>query len=190
MKKICKTFISVFLLVVIFLCAGCTRYSSRPGKMSKLIGTYELTTYTYQEEGEEEAHDLISEEGIKCYLVITGNNKGYFYFDSNGTHLGFSDVTITYTYDVDSDTGLETDKIASLTIKSDEEVELPGGSSEQTLGFVCKLRNKNLNFTYSKSDISILDKHLNIEHKYTIKVKFTKVNQDTSKDTVKSEVGL
>lgn len=189
MKKICKGIISLFLIALIVVCSGCSGYTSRPGKMSKLIGTYKLTEYTYESSEEKDVvHNLIEEESIVCYLVITGNEKGYFYFDSKDMHQGYSDVSLTYEYEQDMDTYLYTDNVKSIVVKSDDELELPGGATEYTMGFVCKIRTKYLNYRYSKSDVSFLNKHLNIEFKYSVKIKFTKVNKDTTTDTIREQV--
>ena len=73
------------LLVLSSLLAGCSTYSSKPGKKTHLIGTYQLVEYkmkhedAVQTEGENEdnTYDKQAEIGAIAYFSVDADGYGY-----------------------------------------------------------------------------------------------------------------
>ena len=66
------------LLIVSGSMAGCSSYSSKPGKLENLVGTYELSVYKMKHDDsnpEEEAYDHKAEIGAVAYFSI--DKEGY-----------------------------------------------------------------------------------------------------------------
>ena len=83
----CIVFCGTLLLSVIF-CAGC--YVVKGVKMSKLVGTYELTRY----HGDE---DYIARDSMELYIVIKNDGKGYYVYKDKDTPLHCGEITCRFT---------------------------------------------------------------------------------------------
>ena len=78
------------LLFSLFYLSGCYMISS--GKMKNVEGTYELVTYSTDE-------DEIASRGIKLYMVIKGDGTGYYAYTDNDTELYYAELRCRFTQD-------------------------------------------------------------------------------------------
>ena len=83
----CIVFCGTLLLGVI-LGSGC--YVVKGVKMSKLVGTYELTHYSGKE-------DYIARDEKKLYIVINSDGKGYYVYEDKNTPLHCAEITCRFT---------------------------------------------------------------------------------------------
>ena len=95
MKNLTKRILSLtIVLILIFSVAtvftGC--YVIKSEKMSKIEGTYELTSYSGQE-------DYLSERGMKLYIVIRSNGTGYYAYKDANTDPHISELTCSFETD-------------------------------------------------------------------------------------------
>lgn len=105
-----KKFYSVLLACGLLLCAlfqgGC--YLTNSQKMSDVKGTYLLTTYKRTEKHYENIKedkivttvtDEIENRGLVRYLVISGENKGYYVYKDNETPAYTYEIQLNYQAD-------------------------------------------------------------------------------------------
>ena len=105
MKKIKLASIALSLLLGITAFSSCMVINSQ--KMKNVKGTYQLTNYTYTPKHERKANytpntiDYIADRGYEVYLVITGENKGYYVHKDNETEAYSTVVDLSYEYDTE-----------------------------------------------------------------------------------------
>ena len=87
--------IMTLTLVVVFA-SSC--YVAMGTTMKKAKGTYELTGYSVTNGKTNAVTDKIAQNGIKAYLVVTGESKGYYVYQSNDTPVYFREVYLSYEY--------------------------------------------------------------------------------------------
>lgn len=185
MKKLLATLIvTVMLAAVACVAAGC--YNSKPAVMSELVGVYELTQFTrWHTEGEGEQattqeSDLKAEKGIRAYLVVNDNGRGYYvYKDNEG--LSAKEVAITYTYDDKDPT-----QIKEITYSDGLATTGDGypGKGRETLGLTFKLKDKTLNYYYAQFNGKLLNRD------YSQKVIYKKVSKSPALSYVESNLGV
>lgn len=78
MKK--KLFIVVFMIIAT-LTIALTTVACTPDKIEKIVGTYELVLDTFTQY-EQPTVDKMKEYGVKSYIVLTGNDFGYYVYQS------------------------------------------------------------------------------------------------------------
>ena len=178
MKRYIKLFSSLLVLCLMsFTLVSC--YVSKPAAMSKLIGTYSLVKYTYKEsEAEGDPTDKIKEEGIVAYLVITGEDYGYYVYKDSSSEVIVQKVKVTYVYDED-----EPELVKEITYDNGLSIASTPfpGCGKEVLGLNFRMFSKTLNNTYnavfgrkftqsvsykkvsSKSDLSYASKKMKME---------------------------
>ena len=180
MKKTIAIVIVLSLLLPLVM-AGC--YASKPGKMSDLVGTYQLTSFTRtystdpkDEEGHTEPRDLIAEREIEaCYLVVGDQGEGYYVYATKDA-CTVRKVRITYTYSED-----EPDRVKEIYYTdggSDSGTNYPGKFTER-LGVYCTRKEKSL--SYSSPAI--------FGQKYSQSAKYTKVDKATDLSYASKQLG-
>ena len=168
MKKNRIVLFCVVLLSLLTL-ALCACYVSKPAKMSDLIGTYELTAYTYKSENapsDEEAENRLQTRSVKAYLIVRADGTGAYVYQDINTPLRTEGVKITYSYDSD-----DPSMITKITYDNGSQGtrDVPGGGKEP-LGLTFGKKEKKLNY-YQPS--------LGKLRSYTTSVTYTKVSKDT-----------
>ena len=146
MKRFFKLFSSLLVLCLMsFTLVSC--YVSRPAAMSKLKGTYALTKYTYKEkDAEGDPIDKIKAEGIVAYLVVTGEDYGYYVYKDDASDIIVQKVKVTYVYDDEEPT-----LVKEITYDNGLSIATTPypGSGKEVLGLNFKLFSKTLNNTYN-----------------------------------------
>ena len=146
MKRSFKLFSSLLVLCLMsFTLVSC--YVSRPAAMSKLKGTYALTKYTYKEkDAEGDPIDKIKAEGIVAYLVVTGEDYGYYVYKDDASDIIVQKVKVTYVYDDEEPT-----LVKEITYDNGLSIATTPypGSGKEVLGLNFKLFSKTLNNTYN-----------------------------------------
>lgn len=107
-----KATILTLVLTMLMSCLVLTMTScsaSKARKMKDVVGTYKLTRYERvmndadNSIGKEATRiDLLAQEGIELYFVVTGEDIGYISYKDNTTELYAREVKITYSYDTEN----------------------------------------------------------------------------------------
>lgn len=181
MKKRIAILIAVVMLATVCLAALTACYQSRPAKLSKVVGTYELKSYTRTypaKEGEEtgETVDLIATNQIKAYLVVTSDGKGYYVYEDKDTPVRCYQCKINVSMDDE-----QPDKVKeiSYTYAAETTGDAIPGSGHETLGVYFKYRTKKL--SYNMPAI--------FGRKYSRSVRYEKVSNETGLNYVNREFG-
>jgi len=90
-----KRILLIVLALTFVLLASVNLVSCVPGKMENIIGTYQLTTDTVTEY-EKETVDNIAAYGKESYLVLTGEDTGYYVYKDNDTPAYVREVKLEY----------------------------------------------------------------------------------------------
>ncbi|MCR5565116.1 MAG: hypothetical protein K6F59_04930 [Gammaproteobacteria bacterium] len=177
-RKLINIFSIIALVAVTMSLVSC--YASKPGTLKQLVGTYELTKYTYsntsQSTSDAEANDQIKQQGIKAYLVIKDDGTGYYAYKSDTVALRVEAIKIKYVYDEE-----ETNKVKEISFTNGQETsskDIPGCGYE-TLGLYFKLFKKTLN----QSHPAVFNK------KVSTSVTYTKVSSKSDLSYVEKKMG-
>ncbi|MGN0771402.1 MAG: hypothetical protein ACI4MI_02325 [Christensenellales bacterium] len=162
MKKRCL----IFILTVIFaISAAITFVGCQSADRNDIQGTYEMTEWSkYYEDNV--ATDIIERDGVKAYIVITGEDRGFYVYSDNSTPLYCKQVELTYDY-----SSSDPDKLIKVTLKDG-------------LGV-------SMSFTTSKTstDVKLKDHKIKfLDQKESMKV-FTRISKKTDLSTVNEKVG-
>lgn len=170
-----------FLFVGAFAFAGCgTMYTSRPGTLEQMKGTYKLTTYT-QKDSEKNEVNRITQWHVKAYVVVGTDGHGYYAYQDDNTEFWYDTISIQYNKD-DQNAELFksirfTTGVGTVTINKQK----PGCGSEPTMGF-----NVNTNtFNYFIPDDTPSQSWL--YPSYYTDVVYTKISDDTDLTKIASE---
>lgn len=87
-----KKAISIVLVLAIACSFAVLLASCNPATLENVVGTYEMSVNTT---GNEE-YDLITANGIEAYIVVTGNETGYFVYKDVSTPLTVKEVALEY----------------------------------------------------------------------------------------------
>ncbi len=82
--------VSLFCIAISSVLFGCT-----PEKLENVVGTYKLTVDTVTVY-EKDKVDKIADSEIEAYLVVTGEEKGYYVFKSKYEPLNCKEINLTY----------------------------------------------------------------------------------------------
>ena len=162
MKKRCFIFIltAIFAITMFATLVAC----ENAGK-NDIKGTYELTTWDYYYE-DNVATDIMERDEVKAYVVITGQDKGYYVYQSKSTPLYCKQV----------------------------KVELEYSSSDPEKVIVVRLKDGmgwKISFTTSKTskDVKLKDHKIKfLDQKQSLK-EFTRISKATDLSVVNKEVG-
>ncbi len=182
--------IVIAVLMVAVLClAGLTAcYPSKPAKLDKVVGTYELIdfTRTYSsvnaETGESESQvtDYIADKGVKAYLVVRADGTGYYVYQDNDTPLSARIVKITYSYDEEDPTLVESIVYDNGTASTGDGYP---GKGREPLGVYFKGRTKVLSYSLPALSGKIL------KRAYSQSVKYSRVDNATDLSYVQKQLG-
>lgn len=82
-----KTLIAFALILCLMLSSGC--YHTRASKISKIVGTYELITYS------EDGVDMIAKYDMQAYLVVNNEGKSYYYL-RRGEYVSLEEINLRF----------------------------------------------------------------------------------------------
>lgn len=181
MKKT-KLVIALCMAIVLSAITLTACYPSNPTKMSKLVGTFQLTSFTrsYTDEkvdDQQVTHDMLAERGIEVYLVVKSDGTGYYIYKDNDHAAGARIVKITYSYDED-DSALVSSIVYNVGIG-----EYGDGSpmiGREHLGVNFKRRRKQLSYTMPAV----------FGRKYSQSVVYKQVSSDTTLAYAQKQLGV
>ena len=132
------------------LTTACSSYSSKPGKLKNLVGTYELDVYKMKVDDnnpEEEAYDHKAKIGCVAYLSIDEEGYGYYGYKDNETPARIDSVFSVFHYDEE-----KPELIKSITMSDGKtqvyaDEQKVGCMDESQMGFRDELFKKQLNYT-------------------------------------------
>ena len=87
-----KKAISIVLVLAIACSFAVLLASCNPDTIENVVGTYKMSVNTT---GNEE-YDLITANGIEAYIVVSGNETGYFVYKDVSTPLTVKEVALEY----------------------------------------------------------------------------------------------
>lgn len=178
-----KTALVLTIILVAALCATMLSscYVSRPAAMKKVVGTYELTSFTRTysaAEGETESNtvDMIKDKEIKAYLVVNADGKGYYVYSDKDTEVTTHQVNITFTYDED-----DSSKVKEIYYTDGADASGDGSplKGHEHLGVYFKWTTKKL--TYSMPAV--------LGRKYSQSVRYDRVDKATDLSYVSKKFG-
>ena len=158
----------ILLILTTSVLSSC--YIVRSGKMYKIEGTYELTSYT--DDG-----DRLSEYGIQMYLVIRADGTGYYAYRNNETKPYIADIRCRFINDSEN-----TDKYSYVEIDFGNGEYEKFGVYAQTFKLGTTLTNTE--YVYGGN---IFEGTYGLE--YTITATFTKVSRATDLSYVNKSFG-
>ena len=162
MKKRCF----IFILTAIFaITMFATLVACENADKNDIKGTYELTTWDYYYE-DNVATDIMERDEIKAYVVITGQDKGYYVYQSKSTPLYCRQVKVELGY-----SSSDPEKVIMVRLKDG-------------MGW-------SMSFTTSKTskDVKLKDHKIKfLDQKKSLK-EFTRISKATDLSTVNKEVG-
>ncbi len=162
MKKRCFIF---FLTVIFTIILLATLIACENADKNDIKGTYELTTWDYYYE-DDVATDIMERDEVKAYVVIAGQDRGFYVYQSKSTPLYCRQV----------------------------KVELEYSSSDPEKIIVVRLNDGmgwKISFTTSKisKDVKLKDHKIKfLDQKKSLK-EFTRISKATDLSTVNKEVG-
>ena len=121
MKTIRILSLVLTLTLVVAFASSC--YIAMGTTMKKAKGTYELTSYSITDGKTNEVRNKITEDGVKVYLVVTGESRGYYVYQSNDTPAYYREVNLSYEYSEE-----DSKKLTYVIYRFD------GADSDQRLG--------------------------------------------------------
>ena len=185
------------LLVLTGCMTSCTSYSSKPGKIENLLGTYELVTYKMRhevenQEAENEAdneadneYDKKAEIGAVAYFSIDKDGYGYYGYKDNSTAARVDSVFTTFTYDDDKPSLIKAITMKDGVTHKYDYAKAPGCLDEPTMGFRSELFKKTLNYTVHSGHM-LFDKKTKIPYRF---VEYKRISKDASLAKVNSLLG-
>ena len=96
--------VSLLLLVTVVMVFASSCYVGMGTTMKKAKGTYELTGYSITDGKTGTSKDKLAADGIKSYLVVTGESKGYYVYQDSDTAAFYREVYLSYEYSEDGKT--------------------------------------------------------------------------------------
>lgn len=150
-----KLRITIPLLTIASALAACTSYSSKPGKLENLVGTYKLHTYTMRHEEEikegdspsDYNYDKLKEIGAVAYFSIDADGYGYYGYKDLSTSAKVDSVFTSFNYDEKKPNLIRSIKMSDGVTHKYDDQKAPGCLDEPTMGFKDQLFKKSLNYT-------------------------------------------
>ncbi|MDY4592326.1 MAG: hypothetical protein SO434_02855 [Eubacteriales bacterium] len=162
MKKRCLIFILTAIFAIISLT---TLVACENADKNDINGTYELTKWTIDYE-DNVPTDIMERDEVEAYVVITGQDKGFYVYQSKSTPLYCKQVKIELEY-----SSTDPEKVIVVRLKDG-------------MGW-------SMSFTTSKTskDVMLKDKNLKIfDQKASLK-EFTRISKATDLSAVNAKVG-
>lgn len=167
------------LLVLTGCMTSCTSYSSKPGRIENLVGTYELKTYTMRHEEVTEGdntYDKKAEIGAFAYFSISKDGYAYYGYKDNSTSPKVDSMFVTFSYSEKNPKLVEAiDMTDGVTHKYDDQ-KCPGCFDEPKMGFKNELFSKTLNYTILSGHMAF-QKDRKIPYRF---VEYKRVSRDAS----------
>ena len=181
------------LIVLTGCMTSCTSYSSKPGKIENLIGTYELITYKMKHEVEnpeteneaDNEYDKKAEIGAVAYFSIDKDGYGYYGYKDSSTAARVDSVFTTFTYDDEKPSLVKAITMKDGVTHKYDYAKAPGCLDEPTMGFKCELLKKTLNYTVHSGHM-LFDKNTKIPYRY---VEYKRISKEASLAKVNSLLG-
>lgn len=175
------------LLVLAGSMTACTSYTSKPGKMEHLVGTYELSVYkmkrTIDEESED--YDRKAEIGAVAYFSIDSDGYGYYGYKDNETEARLASMFATFTYDEEKPELVKAIDINDGVTHKYEDEKRVGCLDEPDMGFHDGLLKKTLSYTIHSGHM-LFQKDRLIPYQY---VEYKKISNDTGVDKINALMG-
>ena len=172
--------LSLFVILSAVVLSAC--YVSNPATLDNVVGTYELDTYTRTPKADGETTydsiNMIEKYGIKAYLVLKENGRGYYVYKDNETPLYAKEIIVTYKYDSDE----LVESIYYNAGVSDKGDGYPG-KGEEDLGVNFKKKRKRLAYNFPAIKIGAIDRQ------FSQTVHYEKVSDKTDLSYVKGKLG-
>lgn len=176
------------LLLTAGTVTGCSSYSSKPGKLEHLVGTYELVTYKMKKDDsnpDEEPYDHKAEIGCQAYLSIDKDGYGFYGYKDNETAARVDSIFSTFVYDDDKPNLIKAlDMTDGMTQKYANEQKV-GCLDESRMGFRDELFKKTLNYTLHSGHM-MFQPEKKIKYQYVV---YKRVSEDASLAKVNSLLG-
>ena len=181
------------LIALTSFIAGCTSYSSKPGKLEDLVGTYKLITYKMRhedqvQEGESPSdydYDKQKEIGAEAYFSIDKEGYGFYAYKDNSTPARVDSVFTSFNYDSDKPNLIRSIKMTDGVTHKYEDQKAVGCLDEPTMGFKDELLKKSLNYTIHAGHM-IGQKDRKIPYRF---VEYKRVSKDASLARVNKLMG-
>ena len=183
--KTLRKIIPAFLLTGV-LCS-CSSYSSKPGKLENLVGTYELDVYKmrHEETEEKETYDRKKEIGAVAYFSIDSDGYGYYAYKDNNTAARVDQVFSRFTYDTDNPNLIDSIKQTDGVTQKYANEQFVGCLDESPMGFRDELFKKTLGYTlHAGHMIGQPDELIYYQH-----VVYKRVSKEASLDKVNQLMG-
>ena len=166
MKKRCFIFIliAIFAITMLMTLVACEKADK-----NDITGTYELTTWDYYYE-DNVATDIMERDEVKAYVVITGQDKGFYVYQSKSTPLYCKQVKVELEY---SSTDPEKVIIVRLKDGMGWKISFTTVTYKMDLKTNVKLKDHKIKF---------------LDQKQSLK-EFTRISKATDLSTVNKEVG-
>lgn len=169
MKNSIRQLLSLAMVLILILStatvlSGC--YIVNSGKMKKVEGTYELTTY----KGDS---DWLTERGIKLIMVIRADGTGYYGYKDNNTKPFVAELRCRFTADPD-----DSNKYEYI------EIDFEGNGEYEKFAINAGTWRKqtNLNSQKPKWKGNLFEGTAEID--YQIHVDFTRIDKTTDKSVI------
>lgn len=176
------------LLTLATFVAGCSSYSSKPGKLENLVGTYELTTYKMKKDDnnpDEEPYDHKAEIGCVAYFSIDKDGYGYYGYKDNETAPRVDQVFSTFTYDDEKPELIKAVNMTDGKTQVYANEQKVGCLDESPMGFRDDLLKKTLNYTLHSGHM-LFQPDVKIKYQY---VEYKRVSKEPSLAQVNSRLG-
>jgi len=183
----------ISLVVLTTFVSGCTSYSSKPGKIEDLVGTYKLVTYKMRhedqvKEGETPSdydYDKQKEIGAVAYFSINKDGYSYYGYRDNSNNARVDQMFTTFTYDEEKTNLVKSIKMSDgITHKYDDQ-KAPGCLDEPVMGFKDELFKKTLNYTILSGHM-LFQKERKIPYRF---VEYKRVSKEASLAKVNEYMG-
>ena len=181
------------LIALASFISGCTSYSSKPGKLEDLVGTYKLTTYKMRheeqvQEGESPSdydYDKQKEIGAVAYFSIDKEGYGFYGYKDNSTPARVDSVFTQFSYDEEKPNLIRSIKMSDGVTHKYEDQKTVGCLDEPSMGFKDELLKKTLNYTIHSGHM-LFQKDRKIPYRF---VEYKRVSKEASLAKVNEYMG-
>ena len=181
------------LLALAMCMTACTSYSSKPGKLEDLVGTYKLITYKMRHEEQMQEGDSASdydydkkkEIGAVAYFSIDKDGYGYYAYKDSSTPARVDSVFTQFNYDTEKTNLVRSIKMSDGVTHKYEDQKAVGCLDEPTMGFKDELFKKSLNYTIHSGHM-IGQKDRKIPYRF---VEYKRVSKDAGLAKVNKLMG-
>ena len=178
----------ILALVMVGTLSGCSSFSSKPGKLKNLVGTYELDVYKMKVDdnnSEEEPYDHKAKIGCVAYFSIDEEGYGFYGYKDNETPARVDSVFSVFHYDSE-----KPELIKSLTMSDGKtskfaDQQRVGCLDESEMGFRDELFKKQLNYTLHSGHM-LFQPERKIKYQH---VEYKRVSKEASLAKVNSLLG-